>query len=165
MRWLRRASVVFLGLAIAIAAGIVVLPILALFDPVTRAAGLALAEFAALVVVGPEPDGAYRIETDAFVSFAWTAIVATSVLPLVFAALIGEIARVRSLLWYAIATGFVAASMPWLIRGTFHTEKAATASPEELRFALVLFFAGVVSGSVYWLVAGGERAPVDPRAS
>ncbi|HUZ91182.1 MAG TPA: hypothetical protein VMU78_04690, partial [Methylocella sp.] len=60
-------------------------------------------------------------------------------------------------------TGFVAAAAPWLIRATLHLPRASGYNFAELRFALVFFLGGLISGSVYWLLAGrdaGGRAPV-----
>jgi hypothetical protein len=163
MGWIRRALIVLFALAVAIATGVAVLPILALFDPVTREAGFMLAEFAALVVAGFEPDGDYAVESTDLAAFVWTALMAVGVVPVVFSALLGEIARVRSFLWYPIATGAIAACMPWLLRGALHTGKMTMASPEELRFAFVFFFSGLVSGAVYWLLANGGQSHLDDR--
>jgi hypothetical protein len=46
MVWLRRAIGVIFATAVAIGAGLVFLPVAALADPVTRAAGFALIQFA-----------------------------------------------------------------------------------------------------------------------
>jgi hypothetical protein len=156
MEWLRRMVTIIFALSVAIATGLAALPILALFDPVTREAGLALAEFAVFVVAGFEPDAEYAASGADLVSFVWAVLVAIGVAPLVFTALIGEVARVRSFLWYSIGTGVVAAVMPWLIRGALRTERMAMMSQDELHFACVFFLAGTISGSVYWLLACGE---------
>ncbi len=82
---------------------------------------------------------------------------------MIIAVLIGEIARVRSSLWYAGATGVLAASVPWLARAAFHTQKAVSASPEELRFAFVFFLTGAASGFVFWLITSGDRKALSTR--
>jgi hypothetical protein len=95
--------------------------------------------------------------------FVWMAVVTVCAFPVIVVGLIGEIARVRALLWYASATGFVAGSSPWLIRAALHLPRAAGYNFEELRFALVFFLGGLISGSVYWLLAGrdaGGRASI-----
>jgi hypothetical protein len=158
MSFLRRAIVVLFGAAIAIAAGLAALPVAALLDPVTRDAGFALAEVAFFALTRVDPDDLSVADLGGLIHFAWTAVMAICVMPLVFAVLLGEIAKVRSFLWYAGATGVIAASTPWLIRGAFHTQRAISASPEELRFALVFFFTGIVSGAVFWFVAGGSES-------
>ncbi len=158
MNLLRRAIVVLFGAAIAIAAGLATLPIAALLDPVTRDAGFALAEVAFFALTRASPDNSSLAELAGLIHFAWTAVMAICVMPLAFAVLLGEIAKVRSFFWYAGATGVIAASTPWLIRGAFHTQRATSASPEELRFALVFFFTGIVSGAVFWFVAGGSES-------
>lgn len=157
MSFVRRAIVVLFGIAIGIAAALAVLPVAALLDPVTREAGFALAEVAFSGLTRLDPDDLSVADAAGLVHFAWTAVMAICVMPLVFAVLFGEIAKVRSFLWYAGATGFIAASTPWLIRGAFHTQRATSASPEELRFALIFFFTGLVSGAVFWFVAGGSE--------
>lgn len=157
MGWLRGMIVWLFGVVIAIAAGLVVLPLAALLDPATRQTGSALAELAFLALTRSELDPSSAGEAARLAHFVWASAVAICVTPVILAVLIGEIAQVRSLLWYAGATGCIAAAAPWLIRAAFHTPKAGTASPEELRFALVFFLTGVVSGTVFWLIAGGTR--------
>jgi hypothetical protein len=163
MRGLRRAIVGLFGLAVSVAAGLVALPIAAALDPVTRRAGATFAQFALQSVAQSSLDGgAAAYAAAGLVLFVWTAVVGVCVVPLVIAVLIGEIGRLYSWLWYAGATGVAAASAPWLARALFQTQKAASASPQELRFAFVFFLTGVVSGSVFWLIAGGCRNELSP---
>jgi hypothetical protein len=90
------------------------------------------------------------------------AVVTVCVAPLVAVALIGEVAKVRAFAWYSGATGMAAASAPWLIRVALRLPRAIDYSSVELRFALIFFFTGLISGSVYWFLAGrsadGRRA-------
>ncbi len=76
------------------------------------------------------------------------------VVPIILVALIGEIASVRSLIWYSGATGLVAASMPWLLRIIYQLGDAITAKPIELRFALLFFLTGTAAGFIYWTICG-----------
>jgi len=92
----------------------------------------------------------------ALARFVWMAVLTVCVVPVVAVASLGEIARVRALPWYAGATGVVAASAPWLIRAILHLPRAAGYNFAELRFAIVFFVAGLISGSVYWLLAGRD---------
>ena len=92
----------------------------------------------------------------ALTRFVWTATVTVCVAPVVAVASIGEIAKVRALPWYAGAIGLAAASAPWLIRAGWHLPRAAELNFAELRFALVFFAACLISGSVYWLLAGRD---------
>ena len=155
MVWLRRAIGVIFATAVAIGAGLVFLPVAALADPETRAAGFALIEFAVWALADAESaDGLDCGCLPELTRFVWLAVKTVSVDPDVAVAAIGEIARVRALSWYAGATGLAAASAPWLIRATLHLPRAASYNFAELRFALVFFFAGLISGSVYWLLAG-----------
>ena len=137
MVWPRRAIGVIFATAVAIGAGLVLLPVAALVD----------AEIADGLDCGGLP---------ALTRFVWVAVMTVCVVPVVAAASIGEVAKVRALSWYAGATGLAAASAPWLIRATLHLPRAAGYNFAELRFALVFFFAGLISGSVYWLLAGRD---------
>ena len=77
-----------------------------------------------------------------------------------FVALVGEVAGLRRLAWYAGATGLLTAVIPWLLRGS-----ARVASPAELHVGFVLALTGAVAGLFYWMVAGrsaGRRAPSPP---
>ena len=58
--------------------------------------------------------------------------------------------------WYTCATGCAAALAPWLIRVTLHLPRAAGYNLAQLRFAFVFFLAGLISGFVYWLLAGRD---------
>ena len=142
--------------SVAIGAGLVFVPVAALVDPVTRAAGFALIQYAVLALDADFAAGPEGGDFALLARFVWMAVVMVCAVPVVFVALIGEIARVRTLFWYAIATGCVAASAPWLIRATWHLPRVADYNFAEMRFALVFFFGGLVSGSVYWLLAGRD---------
>ena len=157
MIWLRRAIGVIFAMAVAIGAGLVFLPVAALADPVTRAAGFALIQFADWALADADiADGFNGGGLAVLTRFVWMAVVTVCVVPVVAVASIGEIARVRALPWYAGATGAVAAFAPWLIRATLHLPRAAGYNFVELRFALAFFVAGLISGSVYWLLAGRD---------
>ncbi len=155
MVWPRRAIGVIFAMAVAIGAGLVFLPVAAIIDPVTRAAGFALIQFAVTVLADADiADGLNGGGLAALTGFVWMAVVTVCVVPVVAAALIGEVARVRALSWYAGATAAAAASAPWVIRSALHLPRAADYNFAELRFALIFFVAGLISGSVYWLLAG-----------
>lgn len=157
MGWLRRAIGVIFAMTVAIAAGLVLLPVAAIIDPVTRAAGFALIQFAFWALADADiADGLDRGGLAALTRFVWMAVVTVCVIPVVAVASIGEVARVRTLSWYGGATGVAAASAPWLIRAALHLPRAASYNFVEMRFALVFFVAGLISGSVYWLLAGRD---------
>jgi hypothetical protein len=157
MVWPRRAIGVIFAMAVAIGVGLVFLPIAALIDPVTRAAGFALIRFALWALADADnADGFYGGGLAAVTRFVWMAVVTVCVVPVVAVASIGEAARVRALPWYAGATGLAAASAPWLIRAALHLPRAADYNLVELRFAFVFFLAGLIAGSVYWLLAGRD---------
>jgi hypothetical protein len=60
------------------------------------------------------------------------------------------------LIWYSGSTGLLAAAVPWLVRSAKHMERATSINAAETRFALLFFFTGLVSGFVYWLIAGRD---------
>ncbi|WP_414472699.1 hypothetical protein [Microvirga sp. M2] len=83
------------------------------------------------------------------------------VLPPLVIAVIGEALKIRSLVWYAVATGVFTASVPWILRGA-----ARVANPAELHVSAILGLTGAVAGLVYWAIAGrdagGRGAPPPP---
>lgn len=97
------------------------------------------------------PEG---IETiDAYTSLlfkGWDLLAGLSILPALTVVIIGEVAKIRSWLYYMIGGGFALASVPLLAR--FGDLSAATAPPAALW--QVLATAGFAGGLVYWLVAG-----------
>jgi hypothetical protein len=158
-----RAIAVLFGLAVALGAAVVFLPFAALFDPATReAAGLVLSAFGALAMhnAGLSPAAGSEAMTG-LAALIWSVALVICVLPLVVTALIGEALRLRSVIWYAGVTGFCAAAAPWLVRAVRHMERTTSASPHEMRLALLFFLTGVVSGFVYWLISGRRAGLAD----
>jgi hypothetical protein len=66
-------------------------------------------------------------------------------------AILSEALGIRSLVWYAGATGVLTAAVPWILRGA-----ARVANPAELHVSLVLALTGAAAGFVYWAIAGRE---------
>ena len=152
-----RIFIILAGLACGVAGGVIALPVLAVMDPVTREAGFAmfLTGVLALVDNAIEPEDA----ATSLLLLLHGVTLAICVAPLGVAALLGELARVRSWFWYACCSGGLAASMPFLLRLWTGLERR-TAAPEsttattESRFLLLFFFVGLITGSIYWLIAG-----------
>jgi hypothetical protein len=164
MGWLRRAIGVIFAVAVAIGAGLVVLPVVTLADPVTRAASFALIQFAAWEFADADTaDVANFGGLAALIHLVWKAVMTVCAIPVVAVALIGEVAGVRALSWYAGATGLSAASAPWLTRAALHLPRATDYNFAELRFALVFLITGLISGSVYWLLAGRDAGARQKR--
>jgi hypothetical protein len=160
MNGVRRAILSLFGLTVAIAAALIVLPVAAVIDPVTREAGTALARFVFFSLADTSFHGSSAYAAAELARFVWTVLVAVCVIPLVMAVLIGAVARVHSLAWYVGATGCIATLAPWVARAALHTPKAVSASPAELRLAFVFFLTGAVAGLVFWILAGrGVRSP------
>ncbi|MGQ0671633.1 MAG: hypothetical protein ACT4N2_01965 [Hyphomicrobium sp.] len=84
---------------------------------------------------------------------SWDLLAGLSILPMLAVVIIGEVARIRSWLYYMIGGGVSLAVLPLLARiGQSGVEAAATAPPATLW--QVLATAGFVGGLVYWLIAG-----------
>jgi hypothetical protein len=76
--------------------------------------------------------------------------------PVILAAIIGELAQLRSWFWYACCSGVLAAETPldpgvW--RGAADAADA-TSAISELRFMPLYLLVGLVAGTIYWLMAG-----------
>jgi hypothetical protein len=165
MRWLRPALVALVGLVIAPAAGLVVLPVLVLVDPATRDTSATFVELLLQLLVAAESDPSAAEEAAAVLAFLYAAVIAIGFVPIALVAAFGRLGKLRSWTYYGAATGAVTAAMPWTLRYAFHLPRAGVASSAELRFALVLFLTGIVVGTVYWLVShmlGDSRG--DPRS-
>ncbi len=152
-----RIFAVLAGLACGVAGGVIALPVLAVMDPVTREAGFVMFTTGIFAVIdhGVEPEQA----AGSFLLLVHGVTMAICVAPLGVAALLGELARLRSWFWYACCSGGLAASMPFLLRLWTGLERRATApdsstATAESRFLLLFFFVGLIAGSIYWLIAG-----------
>jgi hypothetical protein len=167
MEVLGRVFGVLASMATAVATALVVLPILILFDPLSSDSGLlaSLGGFLEVLDRTLEEVPANEVAT-LFAGFVWMAALMICVVPVIMVALIGEIASVRSLVWYSGGMGVLAAAMPWLLRASYHTGNVATAKPIELRFALLFFLTGTAAGFIYWALCGrraGLRLKPDTR--
>lgn len=97
MVWVRRGIGVIFAMAVAIGAGLVFLPVAALADPVTRAAGFALIQFAAWALADADiADGLDGGGLPALTGFVWMAVMTVCVVPVVAVASIGEIQGARA---------------------------------------------------------------------
>ncbi|MGJ0392072.1 MAG: hypothetical protein ACR650_04845 [Methylocystis sp.] len=155
---MRRLVVMSFGFVIAAGAGAVFLVVSALFDPATREAGLASVMaglFAMLDEAFNEGDPADAVAAIGFV--IWAAIVATCAAPLAVAALVGEAAGARSIVWYSGVSGVLAGASPWIVRASKGLERAHSASAAEGRLALLFFLTGALTGAIYWLIAAPAR--------
>jgi len=146
---MRRLISVTVGLLVAIAAAVLVLPILVLFDPAMRES-IWIASLRGLD--GLADAESVRSIPALFMWPLWNVVVAVCVLPVVLAALVGDIAHLRGFAWYAGAAGFFAAPMPWVIA-------APLPEAESMRGSLSFFLVGVLAGAVYWALAGRWTAP------
>jgi hypothetical protein len=157
---MRRIVVMVFGFVLAVGAGAIFLIVSALLDPATREAGFAAATSGLFAFVEEDVGaGGWSVPLATFGFIIWSMIIATCVAPLAVAALIGELAGARSLLWYAGASATLAGASPWIARAAMGLDRARDASPLELRIALLFFLTGALAGTIYWLIA----APPPPR--
>ena len=161
-----RIFVIFAGLACGVACGVIALPVLAILDPVTREAGFAMFSTGvfALIDNAIEPEDAAA----SLLLLLHGVTLAICVAPLGVAALLGELARVRSWFWYACCSGGLAAAMPFLLRLWTGLERRmtppeSTTATAESRFLLLFFFVGLIAGSIYWLIAGRNAGAASTR--
>lgn len=158
---LRRLIVMAFGFVIAAGVGAVFLVVSALFDPLTREVGLTSVVAGLFAIVGEaldqgDPEGAFA----AFGFVVWAVIVATCAAPLAVAALLGEAAGARSLIWYSGVSGLLAGASPWIARAAKGLERAQHVNEAESRLALLFFLTGALTGAIYWLIAAPpERRP------
>jgi hypothetical protein len=82
-------------------------------------------------------------------AFLFTVAPVLTLAPAVIAILVGELARIRSLLYYVLAGGAAAAAMP-LIAALPETDGATYNAP----YFTIMATAGFAAGLVYWLLAG-----------
>lgn len=162
---IRRLVLMSFGFVVAVGVGAIFLVVSALFDPATREAGFSAAMAGVFAIL----DDALRDgdPQDAAASFGYVAkaiVVATCAAPLAVAALIGEIAGVRSIVWYSGASGVLAGASPWIARAARGLDRAQNVTPLEGRIALLFFLTGAVAGAIYWLI-GAPSAPADPSTT
>jgi hypothetical protein len=151
---LRRLIVASFGFVIASGLGAVFLVVSALFDPTTRDAGVAVTMASVFAMLDAAlQDGDPEQAASALGFVIWATVIATCAAPLAIAALIGEAAGARSLVWYSGVSGLLAGASPWIARAAKGLERAPTASPAESRIALLFFLTGALTGAVYWLIA------------
>ena len=84
------------------------------------------------------------------VAFFFTMAPVLTLLPGLAAAVVGEVARVRSLLYYVVAGGASAALMPLIATRPEVAQSSTYAAP----YFTIMATAGFVAGFVYWLIAG-----------
>jgi hypothetical protein len=84
------------------------------------------------------------------IAFFFTVAPVLTLLPALATAVVGEVARVRSLLYYLVGGGASAALMPLIATASAAPEGSTYAGP----YFTIMATAGFVAGFVYWLIAG-----------
>jgi len=170
----RRLILVPTGLILAIAAGFIFLLIAGLAEPAGRKVleGIGWVFLLALRsdAMQGDPPGSFLVLATKII---WGATVAVVVVPVLITALIGEVARLRSSIWYVGVPAVLTAAIPWLARGARAAGSAAIrdaaarsaeTQADEARLALLLFLSGALSGFIYWAVARRD-ADLGPKVS
>src|SRR5260370_24370477 len=155
---LRRLFLVPTGLTLAIAAGFIFLLIAGLAEPAGRKVLEGVGWIFLLAVradaMQGDPPGSFLVLATKII---WGATLAIVVVPVLLTALIGEVARLRSFIWYVVAPAVLTAAIPWLARGARAAGSAAIrdaatrraeTQADEARLALLLFLAGALSGVI-----------------
>jgi len=148
-----RMLIILFGLASGIAIALIALPLLMLAEAFFGRMDWLEAFYGLIASIDDGEDLSADL-LQALLSFLWTSAMMICAVPLILTGLAGEVAGLRTPLWYCCATGLLAASMPWLARAAFHLQETARANPLELRLALLFFLTGAAGGLVYWLIAG-----------
>ena len=82
----------------------------------------------------------------------WDLLAGVSIVPALAVIIAGEVARIRSWIYYMLGGGAALASMP-LLAHLVRTGAGVTTTPPETLWH-VLATAGFAGGLVYWLIAG-----------
>ncbi len=116
-----------------------------------------------LVLIGGRELGSAYVETQdldpafATVMDVWGVVLfaaalgpALTVLPALAAIIIGEVARIRSAIYYVLAGGAALLALPLL----YATGDGITWAAPNARYMIIFSASGFVAGFVYWLIAG-----------
>lgn len=163
-----RAFLILFALCCAFAVGAMTLGFAALVEPafgrMVAFAARSLIDFAfSSTLVDEDPRAAL-----ALLLRMWTVLAIVLAGPPTLVGLIGEIARIRTFVWYSGATGLATAMLPWAARTGFSGDPFS-GNWGEGRVTLALFLCGAMAGLAYWLVAGrsagGPERPSDVQPS
>jgi hypothetical protein len=160
---IRRLILVPIALILAVAASFIFLLVAGLAEPAGRKI---LEGVGWLFLLAVRSDAMQGDPPGSFLTLAtkiiWGATIAIAIVPILITALIGEVARLNSFIFYVLAPAALSAALPWLMRnaraaGSAAIRDAAMRSAEnqasEGRLALLLFLSGALSGFIYWAVA------------
>ncbi len=137
-----RIILVFIGFVLAVLTGLVTLFL----------AGSRWAAHEVASQMPDSPDGASEFINQALgaVAFVFTVAPVLTLAPAIVAIVVGEVARIRSLLYYVVAGGVAAAAMPLIAA---HDQAAENVTYNTPYFTLMAT-AGFAAGLIYWLLAG-----------
>lgn len=148
---MRRMFIIVVALSIAITTALGVmcaaLLIIGAAQAGTRGFMAAVLDFALAFAWSDQPARTAALALQAAV----TTLALVCCAPAICVALIGEIAGLRSLVWYGGATALLACALPVATRGAVW---APLASQPSAFVPLVL--SGVSAGLIYWLIAGRD---------
>ena len=165
----RRLILVPIGLVLAVAAGFIFLLIAGLAEPAGRKV---LEGVGWMFLLAVHADAMRGEPQTSFLALAarimWWAVLAIVVAPVLLGALIGEVAKLRSITWHVGLPAVLTAAIPWLANaaktagGSAIHDAAARGTEtgaDQARLALVL----LLSGAVRLHLLGRRRARRRPR--
>lgn len=158
-----RAFLVLFALCCAFAVGALTLGFAALIEPTFgRMVSLGVRAFVDFAFNSAFANDDPRAAFDLLMRI-WTVMAIVLAGPPTLVGLIGEIARLRSFVWYSGASGVLTALLPWAARGGYSADPLS-GNWGEGRVTLALFLCGAMSGLAYWLVAGRSAGSEPPEA-
>jgi len=139
---LKRITAVTMGFVLAIAAGGLTLFIIG--------SRWAMGQVASYAPENPDEVSRFLNEAMGVFAFLFTVGPVLTLIPAIAAIVVGEVARIRSLLYYVIAGGAAAAVMPLIAAPSEAAQNTTYATP----YFTIMATAGFAAGLVYWLLAG-----------
>lgn len=136
----KRIAAVFTGFVLAI--------LTAVFSLLIIGGRWAASEVASHTETGAAPD----VVSDVFGLFAFIFVAAPTLtlLPALAVVIVGEVAKIRSVLYYVVMGGLATAVMPLVVTPP---ESVAGSAPS-VQYLTIYATAGFAAGLVYWLIAG-----------
>lgn len=98
----------------------------------------------------PNEIARFMNEAMGVLAFVFTVAPVLTLVPAIAIVIVGELARIRSLLYYVVAGGAAAALMPYIAAPQDAAQNSTYATP----YFTLMATAGFVAGFVYWLLAG-----------
>jgi len=142
---IRRILAVVFAFALACTAALIVLFVIG-----ADWAARELAAHSSQITAPREPPEEVFLHGVGFVAFFATVAPTLSVLPGLVAAIIGEVAKIRAVLYYILSGGLAMIVMPL----AYIVQNAPAEAVPSAQYLTIYATAGFAAGLVYWLIAG-----------